>query len=60
MTALGYLLGQAEKVSLLKDPDILRHFNNVNNFSKGGKSHIIYMPEAMIYSEKRKTITQHR
>ena len=51
-TTVGYLLGETEEVNLLKDPDMLKHLNDIAALPDSDKSHILYTIDNLLASVK--------
>jgi transcriptional regulator with XRE-family HTH domain len=56
-TTVGYLLGETEQENLLKDPDMVKRLNDIENMKPEEKSHVLFAIDAMIQKIKLKNIT---
>ena len=55
--AIGsYLLGESEDSELFKNPEMLKRFKDISEFSEQDKEYIIYTLDALIKSVKLKSI----
>ena len=55
-TSVGYLLGENNNAELFKDPEMLKRFQDISEFSEEDKEHILYTLDALIKSVKFKNI----
>lgn len=55
-TSVGYLLGETDDAELFKNPEMLRRFKDISNFSDDDKKYILYTIDALIKSVKLKAI----
>ena len=55
-TTVGYLLGETEQENLLKNPDMLKRLNEIENMHDEDKNHILYAIDGLIKSVKLKNI----
>ena len=55
-TTVGYLLGETQNQNVLRDQDMLKRLNDIANFSKDEKEHILFAIDAMITKVKLKSI----
>jgi|SRR5690554_1884225 transcriptional regulator with XRE-family HTH domain len=55
-TTIGYLLSETEQENILKNPDMLKRLNEIDNMDKEDKNHILYAIDALIKSVKFKNI----
>lgn len=55
-TTVGYLLGETDQENLLKDPDMLKRLNEIENMKPDEKGHVLFAIDAMIQKIKLKNI----
>ncbi len=55
-TTVGYLLGETDQENALKDPDMLRRLNDIENMDKEEKEHVLFTLDALIQKIKIKNI----
>ena len=55
-TSVGYLLGENNNAELFKDPEMLKRFQDISEFSEEDKKYILYTLDALIKSVKLKSI----
>ncbi len=55
-TTVGYLLGETEDTSVLKDQAMLKRLNDIASFPEQDREHILYTLDAMIKSVKLKSL----
>ncbi len=51
-TTVGYLLGETQDANLLKDPDMMRRFNEVNKLPENDKNCVFSMMDAYLAKHK--------
>ena len=58
--AINYIIlapsGESEDAELFKNPEMLKRFKDISEFSEQDKEHIIYTLDALIKSVKLKSI----
>jgi transcriptional regulator with XRE-family HTH domain len=55
-TTVGYLLGESEQENILKDPEMLKRLNDIENMKPEEKDHVIFALDALIQKIKLKNI----
>lgn len=55
-TSVGYLLGETDNAELFKNPEMLRRFQDIDQFSEEDKKYILYTLDALIKNVKFKAI----
>jgi transcriptional regulator with XRE-family HTH domain len=55
-TTVGYLLGEAKKTQLLKDPIMLKRFNEINDLPEKDKECIYTLLDAFLVKNKMQAI----
>lgn len=55
-TTVGYLLGEADKADLFKDPAMLQRLSELEKMEDNDKSHILHVLDGFIKSVKLKNI----
>ncbi len=55
-TTVGYLLGEADKADLFKDPAMLQRLNDLKKLDDKNKSHILSVLDGFLQSVKIKNI----
>lgn len=51
-TAVAFFLGKTEDMELLKDPDILKQLNDINNLPSKGKEGIFFALDGLVRDAK--------
>jgi hypothetical protein len=52
----GYLLGENDNAELFKNPEMLRRFQDIDQFNDEDKKYILYTLDALIKNVKLKSI----
>ncbi len=47
-TTVGYLLGETEEINILKNPEMLKRWNDIEKMSGKNKEHILFAMDAII------------
>ena len=55
-TSVGYLLGENDNAELFKNPEMLRRFQDIDQFNDEDKKYILYTLDALIKNVKLKNI----
>ncbi|MBP7859870.1 XRE family transcriptional regulator [Flavobacterium columnare] len=55
-TSVGYLLGETDNAELFKNPEMLRRFQDIDQFNDEDKKYILYTLDALIKNVKLKSI----
>ncbi|OOB81617.1 transcriptional regulator [Flavobacterium columnare] len=55
-TSVGYLLGETDNAELFKNPEMLRRFQDIDQFNEEDKKYILYTLDALIKNVKLKSI----
>jgi hypothetical protein len=55
-TTVGYLLGEAANIDLLKDPAMLKRLNEIEKIGTEDKTHILHVLDGFIKSVKLENI----
>lgn len=55
-TSVGYLLGENDNAELFKNPEMLRRFQDIDQFNDEDKKYILYTLDALIKNVKLKSI----
>lgn len=55
-TSVGYLLGETDNAQLFKNPEMLKRFQDIDQFNEEDKKYILYTLDALIKNVKLKNI----
>lgn len=55
-TSVGYLLGETDNAELFKNPEMLKRFQDIDQFNEEDKKYILYTLDALIKNVKLKSI----
>ncbi len=55
-TTVGYLLGESEQENFLKDPEMLKGLNDIQQMKPEEKGHVLFTLDALIQKIKLKNI----
>ena len=55
-TSVGYLLGETDNAELFKNPEMLKRFQDIDQFNDEDKKYILYTLDALIKNVKLKGI----
>ncbi|MFK7002154.1 helix-turn-helix transcriptional regulator [Flavobacterium oreochromis] len=55
-TSVGYLLGETDNAELFKNPEMLKRFQDIDQFNDEDKKYILYTLDALIKNVKLKNI----
>ena len=57
-TTVAFLLGETEDMHLLKDPDMLKRLNDINNLPKKDKEGILFALDGLLRDAKTRLAYQ--
>ena len=55
-TTVGYLLGESQQENFLKDPEMLKRLNDIQQMKPDEKGHVLFTLDALIQKIKLKNI----
>lgn len=56
-TTVGYLLGETEQENVLKNPEMLKRLNDIEDMNEEDRQHVIFAIDALIQKVKISQIT---